>query len=157
MTTLDICVLQWNTYNTRMQKAFDELDGTEFQVPVAEGFNSPSWILGHLVDTDDMLLEVLGIRARIYPDLSRIYHHERGSNQTGHLAKSELMSRWKVILAELERSFKSWTESEWLSKHAVVSEQDFQREPHRNRLNVMLTRVAHKASHLGQIAMMKKR
>ena len=33
----------------------------------------------------------------------------------------------------------------------IVSEEDFKKEPHRNKLNVMLSRVTHKASHLGQI------
>ena len=45
------------------------------------------------------------------------------------------------------------SESDWHSKHTAVSEEDFKKEPHRNKLNVMLSRVTHKASHLGQMAM----
>jgi hypothetical protein len=138
-----------------MQKVFDSLDETKFYQPIAEGANSPSWILGHLAETEDALLELFGIRERVYPDLKKIYHHERGSNQTGHLTKVELQQRWKVISAELEKAFRSWDEKAWLGRHNAVSEEDFQKEPHRNKLNVMLTRVAHKASHLGQIAIMK--
>jgi uncharacterized damage-inducible protein DinB len=155
MTPIDICLLQWKTYNARMQKAFDTLDDSRYLQPIVEGGNSPSWLLGHLVDTDDELVEILGIRPRLFPDLKKIYHHERGVNQTGHLAKAELVQRWKAISEELDRAFKGWSEKDWMSRHTLVSEEDFNKEPHRNKLNVMMTRVAHKASHLGQVAMLK--
>ena len=155
MTPLDICLLQWSTYNTRMQKVFDSLDDTRYSQPIGPGLNSPSWILGHLVETEDNLLELFGIREKLFPDLKKIYHHERGTNQTGLLPKGELIKRWNAVSGELDKAFKSWSESDWLGKHNAVSEEDFKKEPHRNKLNVMLSRVAHKASHLGQVAMMK--
>lgn len=155
MNTLSICLLQWDTYNKRMQKALDTLSDENFHKPVVAGGNTPSWIFGHLVDTDDALLELFGIRARLYPDLKTIYHHEKGSNQSGHLSKSELIKRWNEISAELDKAFKGWSEAEWLNRHTAVSEEDFKKEPHRNKLNVMLSRVSHKASHLGQVAMLK--
>jgi hypothetical protein len=153
MTPLDICLLQWKTYNGRMQKVLDSLDAEHFNKPIFPGSNSPSWILGHLVDTDDALIELFGIGTRKYPDLKTIYNHERGTNQNGHLSKEELTKRWKEIVAELDKAFSAWTEAGWLSRHTAVSEEDFQKEPHRNKLNVMLSRVGHKASHLGQIAL----
>lgn len=155
MTTLDICLLQWNTYNTRMQKVFDSISEENFSRPIFTNGNTPSWILGHLTDTDDALLELFGIGTRKHPELKTIYHHEKGNNQSGHLSKSELMQRWKSINADLDKAFKSWTEAEWLGRHTAVSEEDFKKEPHRNKLNVMLSRVSHRASHLGQIAMQK--
>ena len=155
MTTLDICLLQWETYNNRMQKVLDTISNENYTRPVLPGANSPSWILGHLVDTDDKLLELFGISKRLFPELEKIYHHERGANQAGHLTKDELITKWKAILAELNRAFKSMSESEWHGRHTAVSEEDFKKEPHRNKLNVMLSRVSHKASHLGQVAMQK--
>ncbi|HEU5292187.1 MAG TPA: DinB family protein [Cyclobacteriaceae bacterium] len=155
MTTLDICLLQWDTYNNRMQKVLDTISDENFNKPVVVGANSPSWILGHLADTDDKLLELFGIRKRLYPELEKIYHHERGTNQSGHLPKAQLITQWKAILAELNRSFKAMSESDWHGRHLAVSEEDFKKEPHRNKLNVMLSRVSHKASHLGQVAMQK--
>ena len=156
MTVLDICLIQWNTYNKIMQKAFDTISDENFNKPIVANGNSPSWLLGHLVDTDDRLLELFGIGNRLHPELKTIYHHERGTNQEGHLTKSELMSKWKSIAAELDKAFKAWSESDWMGRHTAVSEEDFVKEPHRNKLNVMLSRVEHKASHLGQIAMQVK-
>jgi uncharacterized damage-inducible protein DinB len=156
MTTLEICLLQWDVYNRRMQKAFETISDENFNKPIVNGGNSPSWLLGHLADTDDALLELFGIRSRMFPELAKIYHHERGANQTGHLSKEELNTKWKAIVAELDRTFKSMSESDWHGRHMAVSEEDFKKEPHRNKLNVMLSRVTHKASHLGQIDMQKK-
>jgi uncharacterized damage-inducible protein DinB len=153
MTPLAICLLQWDTYNKRMEKVIQTIDNQNYNTAIVRGGNSPSWLLGHLADTDDKLLELFGIGKRLFPELSSIYHHEKGSNQTGHLTKDEMLAKWKLILAELDRAFKSWSENDWLSRHTAVSEEDFKKEPHRNRLNVMLSRVTHKASHLGQIAM----
>jgi len=156
MTTLEICLLQWDVYNRRMQKAFEAISDENFNKPIVKGGNSPSWLLGHLADTDDALLELFGIRSRVFPELATIYHHERGTNQTGHLSKEDLNAKWKTIIAELDRAFKSMSESEWHGRHMAVSEDDFKKEPHRNKLNVMLSRVTHKASHLGQIDMQEK-
>ena len=156
MTTLDICLLQWDAYNRRMQKALDAIGEEDFNKPIVPGGNSSSWLLGHLADTDDALLELFGIRNRMFPELAKVYHHERGSNQSGHLSKEELNKKWKAIVVELDSTFKGMTESDWLARHMAVSEEDFKKEPHRNKLNVMLSRVTHKASHLGQIAMQEK-
>jgi uncharacterized damage-inducible protein DinB len=136
-----------------MQKVLDTLSDEKFMQPITPGGNSPSWLLGHLADTDDKLFDLFDIRERMAPELSTIYHHEKGTNQTGHLSKFELIKKWQMITAELDKAFKGWSEKDWLSKHTAVSEEDFQKEPHRNKLNVMLSRVSHKASHLGQLAM----
>ncbi|HLZ15977.1 MAG TPA: DinB family protein [Cyclobacteriaceae bacterium] len=156
MTPIEICLLQWKTYNTRTQKMLDAMSTQNFNTPIVPSGNSPSWLFGHLADTDDKLLELFGIRSRLFPELEEIYHHDRGTNQTGHLSKEELTTKWKSISAELDRTFNAWTEKDWMSRHTAVSEEDFIKEPHRNKLNVMLGRVEHKASHLGQIAMLPK-
>ena len=134
----------------------DSITPENFDKPVVANGNSPSWILGHLVDTDDKLIELFGIGKRLIPELDKVYHHERGSNQSGHLTKAELAEKWKAITAVLDAAFKSWSESEWLGRHTAVTEEDFKKEPQRNKLNVMLSRVSHKASHLGQIALLPK-
>ncbi len=153
MTTLQICLLQWDTYNRRMQKVIDTITDENFNQPMVPDGNSPSWLLGHLADTDDKLLELFGIGKRIYPELSTIYHHERNTNQRGHLPKDELSAKWKKIVTELDNAFKNMTEADWLARHLSVTEEEFKKEPHRNKLNVFLSRISHKASHLGQIAM----
>jgi uncharacterized damage-inducible protein DinB len=155
MTTIQICLLQWDSYNRRMLKMLDTVEEKNFNTPIVPGGNSPSWLFGHLADTDDALLPLLGISERIYPELAKIYHHERGSNQSGHLAKQALVEKWNAIVNTLSQHFKSMSESDWLQRHTAVSNEDFMKEPQRNKLNVLLSRVTHKASHLGQIGLQK--
>jgi len=156
MTPIQVCLLQWTTYNTRMQKMMDATSEQNFSSSITPNGNSPSWLFGHLVDTDDKLLELFAIRSRLFPELEKIYHHDRGTNQTGHLSKAELTTKWKAITAELDKAFKSYGEEDWMGRHTAVTKEDFEKEPQRNRLNVMLGRVSHKASHLGQVAMQGK-
>jgi len=134
----------------------DAISDKNFSSPITPNGNSPSWLFGHLVDTDDKLLELFGIGKRLFPALEKIYHHERGTNQSGHLSKAELTTKWNAIKTELDKAFKSWDEKDWMSRHTAVSEEEFKKEPQRNRLNVMLSRVSHKASHMGQVAMQAK-
>ena len=44
----------------------------------------------------------------------------------------------------------------WLEKHDAVSAEDFESEPLRNRLSVLLSRTAHVQFHTGQIRLIKK-
>lgn len=155
MTALQICLLQWYALNKRLLKTLNSIQPENFNKAIVPGGNSPSWIIGHLVEADDTLLTLLGIGQRLYPELSKIYHHEKGTNQSGHLSQAEIKDRFTKVSAELDKAFKTWSEAEWLMRHTAVSEEDFKREPHRNRLNVMLSRVSHKASHLWQIALQK--
>jgi hypothetical protein len=50
----------------------------------------------------------------------------------------------------------SLSEEQWFQRHNSVSEEDFQKEPHRNKLNVLLGRSTHIAYHLGQLVLLKK-
>jgi len=125
MTVLDVCLAPWNVYNRRMLKVLETMEPEKFQAPLIAGGNSPSWILGHLADTDDELISLLCASQRLHPELSKIYHHERGQNQQNHLSQAQLIVVWKEIIAELDRYFKSWTEREWLSRHMAISEEDF--------------------------------
>jgi hypothetical protein len=47
--------------------------------------------------------------------------------------------------------------AEWFLPHTVVSEEDFLKEPHRNKLNVLITRATHQAYHVGQMAYLKNK
>ena len=156
MTTIEICLLQWDAFNRRAQKTLEAIKVENFNLPIVPGGNSPSWIMGHLADTEDALLELFGIRERMFPELAKIYHHDRATNQTGHLSKEELTVKWRDISTELDKAFKAMSESDWHGRHTAVSEEDFNKEPQRNKLNVLLSRVTHKASHLGQIGLQRK-
>jgi hypothetical protein len=52
--------------------------------------------------------------------------------------------------------FASLSASEWLQKHTAVSEEEFAKDPLRNRFAILLSRTNHLAYHLGQTALVPK-
>ncbi len=56
----------------------------------------------------------------------------------------------------LAKHFNILQPNEWLGKHTAVSEEDFIKEPHRNRLNVVIGRTNHLSHHLGQLTLLKR-
>jgi len=48
----------------------------------------------------------------------------------------------------------SW--SDWGQKHVVVSEEDFAKDPSRNRFAILLSRTNHLSYHLGQAVLGRK-
>jgi hypothetical protein len=47
------------------------------------------------------------------------------------------------------------TAEQWLEKHTSVSDEDFAKEPHRNKLSVLISRTNHLANHIGQLLFLK--
>ena len=46
---------------------------------------------------------------------------------------------------------------EWFTRHANFSEADFPKVPHRNRLNVVISRTNHLAYHRGQLVLIQSK
>ncbi|HYK44364.1 MAG TPA: hypothetical protein VEV83_04300, partial [Parafilimonas sp.] len=68
----------------------------------------------------------------------------------------ELKKYWSQINSRLTEHFKTMEPADWFSRHMLVSEEDFSKEPHRNKLNVLINRTAHQSYHLGQMAYLRK-
>ena len=69
---------------------------------------------------------------------------------------SLLRQYWRDVNSALASHFNKLTPDEWLQKHASISEEDFAKEPHRNKLSVLLNRTNHLSYHYGQLAFLKK-
>jgi hypothetical protein len=42
------------------------------------------------------------------------------------------------------------SQSDWLQRHSAVSEEEFAKDPSRNRFSILLSRTNHLSYHLGQ-------
>ena len=69
---------------------------------------------------------------------------------------AQLRSDWNKVNETLTAGIATLQPEEWLHKHTAVSEEDFAKEPNRNKLNVLMTRTIHLASHYGQLLFLKK-
>jgi hypothetical protein len=153
--TIQLALHQWKSYQNRMPLFLESINDAQYESVLAPTTNSVSWIAGHLAETHDGLFPLLGIGGRLYPKLSEIYLHDKKSLSQPHFSKDELILIWNNIHNELHKSFDYFTPATWLDKHTAVPASDFIREPHRNKLNVLMTRTNHLAYHLGQLVLVK--
>ena len=69
---------------------------------------------------------------------------------------AELRQAWKFVHETLSAHFEQLSPAEWLERHSTVSEEDFAKEPHRNRLAILMSRTGHVSYHLGQLMLRSK-
>ena len=67
----------------------------------------------------------------------------------------ELKKYWKEVNAVLYEHISKMTTGDWFTRHSAVSEEDFSKEPHRNKLNIIINRTNHQSYHLGQLAYLR--
>lgn len=146
----------WHTQIKWVDNIFNALSDEQLQNEVAPGRNSGVYLLGHLTAVHDRMLPLLGFEQQIYPQLDDIFLSSPDKSGKEVPAISDLRNFWNTVNTALANHFSNLTPAEWLEKHAAVSAEDFIKEPHRNRLNVMISRTNHVASHYGQLLFLKK-
>jgi hypothetical protein len=57
---------------------------------------------------------------------------------------------WDKINQKLWEEFSKFSPADWAGRHTAVSEEEFKREPNRNKFTVLLGRTAHMSYHVGQ-------
>jgi hypothetical protein len=108
------------------------------------------YLWGHLTAVSDALLPLLGFGARLHPELDAMFISNPVRAVVQTLSGAELKGIWNEINEALWLGFSKLSASDWLAKHTTVSDEDFVREPHRNRYTILLTRTSHLAYHFGQ-------
>lgn len=145
----------WNMHLVRTGKLLDQLTDEQLQQEVAPGRNTGTYLLGHLVAVHDALFLLLGTGEKLYPQLEEVFIKQPDKSGSEKPAVNELRNYWNEVNNKLAGDFTKFSADEWLQKHTAVSEEDFAKEPHRNRLNVLISRTNHLAYHFGQLAFLK--
>ncbi len=154
---VDAALRAWKSNSDRIEKFFHALSDEQLEQEVAPGRNRLIYLWGHLAAVNDGMLPLLGIGSRLHPELDAIFLTNPDRSTAALPSAAEL----KQFASEIERAlwtaFSGWSPAEWLERHTAVSEEDFAREPHRNRFSVLLNRNAHAAFHYGQVILAKPR
>ena len=111
------------------------------------------YLLGHLASIHDALFPLLGLGERKYAHLEEPFVEKKDKAISNLPTAQELRKAWDDTNNRLSEKFKGVSPAEWLQKHTQISDEDFAKEPHRNRLNVVINRTNHLAYHLGQLAL----
>jgi hypothetical protein len=147
---VDSALRNWRSNVDRAGKLFGNLSQEQLLQEIAPGKNRLIYLWGHLTASNDALIPLLGFGARIHPELDLMFVSNPDRTVPTILSGEDWKIIWQETAQILWTGFLRLSVAEWLQKHAAVSEEDFLREPHRNRFTVLLGRTAHIAYHLGQ-------
>lgn len=147
----------WQTQIKRTDDLFTSLSDEELAKEIAPGKNRGLYLLGHLAAIHDHMLPLLGLGDALYPQLFGPFVESPDKTVKELLSVQDLRRYWKEVNEKLAAAFSSLSTSDWFQKHNAVSEEDFKKEPHRNRLNLVMNRTAHLANHLGQLLLLKSK
>jgi hypothetical protein len=143
----------WNGQLNRANKFLNAHSDEELLQEVSPGRNSGIYLIGHLTAIHDALLPLLGFGERLFPDLEPVFVKNPDRSGLEKPAVRYVRDCWNQVNEALYHRFHALSTEEWLQKHEAVSAEDFVKEPHRNRLNVVISRTGHLAYHLGQLAL----
>lgn len=145
----------WNSTVKRTSSLFDTLNDEEMMKEVAPNRNRGIYLIGHLTAVHDMMLPLLGFRESMFPEIKDSFIGTPENRDEQPFSVAELRHKWFTVNDELKTNFGNLTTEEWLQKHNSISDEDFAKEPHRNRLSVVLSRSNHLSYHLGQLTLLK--
>ncbi|MDB4915015.1 MAG: hypothetical protein JWM95_2659 [Gemmatimonadetes bacterium] len=154
---VDAALRAWKFNVDRVEASFGKLSDEQLQAQVAPGRNRLLYLLGHLAAVHDRMLPLLGIGPRQHPELDSMFLENADSGAPAPVASAALKDALIDADHALWNAFSQWSPADWLSKHTAVSDEDFAKEPHRNRLSVLLSRNSHLAFHHGQIVLTEPR
>jgi hypothetical protein len=140
----------------RTTKFFSALTPGQFEIRIAPGKNRLIYIWGHLIAVNDAMLPLLGIGERLHPELEATFIKSPDGAVAEIPSPAELSAAWTKINEKLLAAFDSFTAAQWLERHTSVSEEDFAKDPSRNRFAILLGRTGHLAYHLGQAILTPK-
>lgn len=147
---IDSALRTWRSTVDRVDKHFGNLSQEQLLQEVAPGKNRLIYLWGHLTAVNDALIPLLGFGSRLHPELDLMFVSNPDRTVPTILSGDDLKVIWQETNHVLWAEFSKLSPADWLQKHSAVSEEDFLREPHRNRFTVLLGRTTHMAYHLGQ-------
>ena len=146
----------WEVNTKRTVAAFNGFTDEALFTEIAPGKNRIIYLLGHMTAVHDMMQPLLGLGQRLYPQLDEAFITNADKTVKEIPAPAQLREYWTNINEVLGSKFNSLSAGEWFQKHNSISDEDFAKEPHRNKLSVLLNRTNHLSYHLGQLVLAKK-
>ena len=145
----------WYSKIKEANDIFENLTDEQLQNEVAPRRNTGIYLLGHLTVTHDLMLPILNFGQQIYPQLTKTYNDNPDSKRYLETA-SELRKYWTNINSILAENFAKLSAEAWFEKHNSVSAEAFEKELHRNKLNIIISRTNHLSYHNGQLIFLTK-
>lgn len=141
----------WKLVIGRIDSVVAPLSDEQLQHQVAPGRNRLLYLVGHLTVTHDRLFPLLRLGERLHPELDEAYFTNPDRAFPDPVSPSDLKKAWHAVNTKLTAAFEALTPNGWLERHNAVPEEEFAKDPLRNRLAVLMSRTNHASFHGGQI------
>jgi hypothetical protein len=146
---------RWYAQIKNFETILNALTDEQLQKEIAPNKNRGIYLLGHLIAVHDDMLILLDMGEKIYPELHKTFISSPDKSIAEIPSAKELRLSWSKQCEVLKQKLEKLQAEEWFEKHTAVSAEDFIKEPHRNKLNIILTRTTHLAYHTGQFVLLK--
>jgi len=146
----------WKALIDRADTLFGALSSEQVLREIAPDRNRLLYLWGHLTAIHDAMLPLLSLGKRLYLEFDVAFVINPDKSQTGTPSHAEIRRAWTTVNGELSKGFEKLSGSDWLERHSAVSEEEFTKDPSRNRFSVLLGRTNHIAYHLGQAVLALK-
>jgi hypothetical protein len=151
-----VALNSWKSTVERADRLFSALPEEQLMKEVAPGKNRLIYLWGHLTAVHDRMLPLLGFGERLHPEFDVLFLSNPDKTIPELPPVEEIKSAWDEVNGKLLTGFASLSPTEWLQKHTSVSDEEFAKDPLRNRFAILLSRTNHLAFHLGQTALIPK-
>ena len=151
---IKMVIAEWDKQNSNFHKFLTSVTDEQLSKEIAPGKNTGIYLVGHLVAISDAMLPLLAFGEKLFPHLTDIFITNPDKSGLDMPSVSELKGHLQAVNAELSKNVQSVSVEGWFKRHMAVSDEDFLREPHRNKLNVIINRTNHMSYHLGQLILL---
>src|SRR5262249_6429131 len=139
--TVSVAIASWKNAVERADKVFRALTEDQYQHEIAPGRNRIIYLLGHLTAIHDRMHTILGLGERLHPELDGMFISTPDKAMGPLPPFSELTMCGTHVTRILFKKFAALAPRECLHRHTEVSEDDYAKDPTRNRLSVLLSRT----------------
>jgi hypothetical protein len=145
----------WQIQADRTTKFIDESSDELLFKEIAPGKNRGIYLMGHLAAIHDAIPEILGFGKKAYPELASVFITSPDKAVEKIPTVTELRAIWTSVHDRLKNEFAKIPAENWFTRHESMTDADFEKDPARNKMSVLLNRANHFAYHFGQLRLLK--
>ena len=146
---------RWDSLIKAFNTSLEALTDEQLEHEISPGRNRGIYLLGHLAAVHDDMIRLLGFGEKMFPELAEPFLTSPDKVIDNLPPAEQLRQAWYKVNEALNQKVQTMQADAWFERHTAVSAEDFEKEPHRNKLNIMLTRTTHLAYHHGQFILIK--
>jgi hypothetical protein len=154
-TMIRMVLDRWFGILKNFNTALDALPDEQLMREISPGKNRGIYLLGHLTAVHDDMMRLLDFGDKQYPELVVPFLESPDKAVADIPSAATVRAAWHKTNDALAAKFSTLTAEDWFSRHTAVPAVEFAAEPHRNKLNIIITRTSHLSYHTGQFVLLR--